>query len=607
MCRHVGSVDFLSDWSKVTRNIVILKTVFKVWKLLLVYHALHMNIPFWIKRKRFIIPVVVVLIAAFIANSWLNSKSRKDDIDTNVPNSVSVIVAKKKKSIESETRISGIIMPKEYTQIVAKLNANVRYMAPVGAKIKSGQTIVEMYDNAIIQTYNQAKDAVRVAKQNLDETIRLNDEMIIQAKLNVDSAKVSFDTAENSFENTQLLNDRNLSATLDSAEVAYESAYNLIERIILFWGDGGSLNEFILRDTPNGNLALLNSTTNDFELLKDVYLSLSQSVKGDVSKSLIEMESALVVARNFNNNVFRTLSYGIAIPALGFPQSKIDEYTRQSALFIDLVNAQNTAIKSAKNSVSSIDVTIQGSYILSKDNLDQAKIRLSNAQSAFESVLRQTDIQTLSARNRLTNANIQLANAQSAYFDLSPKAPFDGVIIANLANIGDQVSPGSKLVEIGRVDAVEISLSADESQGMFINQGKSVIVNDNMEGTITEVSPTASIATGKIDFVVSVDNPDGVLNPGDVGEVTISQTIPVENKIVIPLSNVTVGQDEIFVLTAEKSEEENEFRVKKQPVVLGDVIDNYVIVESGVDEGDLIIKDGGEFLGVGDAVTVELQ
>ena len=157
---------------------------------------------------------------------------------------------------------------------------------------------------------------------------------------------------------------------------------------------------------------------------------------------------------------------------------------------------------------------------------------------------------------------------------------------------------------MGKTDAIEIKLSLDESNSSSLVNGQEALINDVIAGTITEISPTASLTTGKINFTVVAPNTDDRLNPGDIGRVTITRVIPINNAITLPLSTITIGQDESFVFVVETKEDEEKNVVAKRQVVLGDTYDDHVVIKLGLNEGDVVIKKNGIFLSVGDAVTI---
>ncbi len=565
------------------------------------FFKIIMKIPKWMAKKTFYLPVLLVIVVAFVAHQATEPSENLPENDVN-ETMVKIIKSTLSDVVEIPVEVSGTILPKEYTRIQSKVGAQVRYMAPVGSSVTRGEPVVEFYDDAISQTYFQSLVAVNVAQQNLDEVLGLTAESIRQAELAVDSAMASLKSAKSSFENVQLQNSQNLSAILDSAEVAYESAYNTIDQVLRYWGKGGSLNEFILRDTPNSNLSLLNDTTNKFESLKDEYMLLSPNISGDVKLALVSIERVLNDTRDFNNSVFKVLNYSVAIPALDYPQSLIDTYKLKSIALSSQINADNTRVKTSKSSVESVDIASQGAYISAKNQYDQAQIMYDNSLIALDSTRRQSDIRILGAQSQLTSAQLQLTRARERYDNLYLRAPFDGVIISQQVNVGDQVSPGYQIIEMGKTDSVEIKLSIDEYGAKSLFIGKEVLINDKYVGSISEISPTASLTTGKMTFTVSASNTEGSLTPGSVGRVSITTFVPLNPPaVVLNLDIVTVNQNEAFVFIAKPSNSEW-YEVEKREVSLGETYNNKVIVTQGIDEGDLIIDRSGAFISEGDRV-----
>jgi multidrug efflux pump subunit AcrA (membrane-fusion protein) len=144
---------------------------------------------------------------------------------------------------------------------------------------------------------------------------------------------------------------------------------------------------------------------------------------------------------------------------------------------------------------------------------------------------------------------------------------------------------------------VEIDLAIDEGSGKLIHVGQEVLINGNISGIIEEISPSASLETGKVAFSVVAGEAENLV-PGAVAEVSIELTYKLPNLIIVPLSYVTVAQNENYVLVVEDG------KVAKRTVKLDKIYDSHVEVTDGLVEGDQMIVTNGEFLDIGQEVEM---
>jgi len=110
--------------------------------------------------------------------------------------------------------------------------------------------------------------------------------------------------------------------------------------------------------------------------------------------------------------------------------------------------------------------------------------------------------------------------------------------------------------------------------------------------------PTASLETGKIHFTVVAGEAEGLV-PGDVAEVNVELTYTLPDVIILPLSYITVAQNETYVLVVVDGQ------VAKRIIKLDQVHDSHVEVSEGLVEGDQVIITNGEFLNIGQEVEVK--
>ena len=179
---------------------------------------------------------------------------------------------------------------------------------------------------------------------------------------------------------------------------------------------------------------------------------------------------------------------------------------------------------------------------------------------------------------RLDNANIL--------------SPLNGVVIRRHVQAGTFSKAGIAIFTVADTSTLLAKAVVGEAQITELALGKSVNVKvdalkgQEFKGTITRLSPAASVPTRTFTAEVSIPNPDGQIKVGMFAnaEVVGQQR---QNVLAIPESALVMREDQktVFVAT-----EEN--RVVQRVLKLGDAAGGWVEVFSGLKEGEKIVIAG---------------
>ncbi len=154
------------------------------------------------------------------------------------------------------------------------------------------------------------------------------------------------------------------------------------------------------------------------------------------------------------------------------------------------------------------------------------------AQKALDQAKGVAD-QTSSAINQ-AQANIDLIDAQIE--KLTILAPSDGVILTRSAEVGQMALPGATLVEVGRLDRLELTVYLPEEKFGLTKPGQNVQVNVDayagraFDGTVLRMANEAEFTPTNVQtkedrtrlvygVVIGIDNPDLALKPGMIADV----------------------------------------------------------------------------------------
>lgn len=198
--------------------------------------------------------------------------------------------------------------------------------------------------------------------------------------------------------------------------------------------------------------------------------------------------------------------------------------------------------------------------------VEQAQAQLESAQVSLETARNSLPLKQASNAQDLRSlqlavdqATLTLKNAQQDLANTKIYAPFSGTVSAVNAQIGGvgvsaNVSGSNALLTIIDASSVDLPVQIDETEISRVKVGQKVDVtldafsNETFHGTVTAISPSATVVSNIAVFYVTVNipNPDGRLRPGMTaeGEILI-QEIP--NALIIPKRAVQTVRNRAYV------------------------------------------------------------
>jgi len=193
--------------------------------------------------------------------------------------------------------------------------------------------------------------------------------------------------------------------------------------------------------------------------------------------------------------------------------------------------------------------------------LDQAKAggdtnQIKIAKNQLESAKKKNDSQLEAAKTQIKIARLQLDTASLSYNTLRDShrvtAPFSGTITQKSISEGESVAAGQILGNISQIENAKIRFFVDREELPKISKGQSITIFNNDKkfmGEIVTVSPKADSATKR--FLIEAKPTDDLLLPAET-VVTISFVMENfaqgENSYILPLSTITIGQNENYIL-----------------------------------------------------------
>lgn len=141
----------------------------------------------------------------------------------------------------------------------------------------------------------------------------------------------------------------------------------------------------------------------------------------------------------------------------------------------------------------------------------------------------------------------RVENAQAALDKTQIRAPFDGLILARHVEPGDQVQPGRTLLEMVRMDDLEILVPVDERHLSTLDVGQTAQViadafeNDTLNAHIRFIAPMVDRQRGTVDVYLTLDETPTFLREDMTVTATIT-TADLETALLVPNSALKNAQ-----------------------------------------------------------------
>jgi membrane fusion protein (multidrug efflux system) len=255
-------------------------------------------------------------------------------------------------------------------------------------------------------------------------------------------------------------------------------------------------------------------------------------------------------------------------------------FTLDDALVRADLNEANANLQNSRRAHSRAQ-ELAGKQLIARADLDKstAELAVNEARAA-------------SARTRIAKAQI--------------RAPFAGVIGLRSVSVGDYVEAGKDLVQLVRLDPLEIDLRAPEvvlsslAVGQKVAFGVDSFRDQRFDATVVAIAPTVDVGGRSVSLRARFANADQKLRPGMSAQVRIQldtngSALMVPEQAIVPMGE----QKNVYVVAQGKA--------KLVPVTLGNRQPGLVEVTSGLKDGDQVIVSGLQKIGDGAPVQAQPQ
>jgi RND family efflux transporter MFP subunit len=249
------------------------------------------------------------------------------------------------------------------------------------------------------------------------------------------------------------------------------------------------------------------------------------------------------------------------------------------------------------------------SYRIAKDMADA---NLAQVQDEFNrmTIMHQRKSLSDSDYSKISNA-LKAARAQQRLqnknlIDTKLYAPFKGVLLKKLPEVGEIIGTGMPLFVISDISSVKVNASVPETDLHQVKIGSEAnvyisSVDTTVTGKVTEVGSVSEPTTRSFNVKIHLNNPGLAIRPGMTAEVKIMSGKKAD-MIAIPTQAVLRDLDNssfVFVVDEKKSQ------AFKRRVSLGQIAGNNIEITSGIGDHEMIVVGGQHKLSDGSAVTLK--
>ena len=238
--------------------------------------------------------------------------------------------------------------------------------------------------------------------------------------------------------------------------------------------------------------------------------------------------------------------------------------------------------------------------LVTKEETEQAR---TNADALAAAVRADTAaIQSARATIEATKAALENAKVMLGYTVI--RSPLNGRTGSLDAKQGNVVSPNTTLMTINQIEPIYVTFSIPEARLKAVKESQTVSATTQdsplspQTGRVTFIDNAVDPTTGTIRIKATFSNSNHSLWPGQFARVTLRlATMP--NVLVVPNQAVQNGQEGtyVFVVKADQT-------VESRPVVTGQQVQEEVVIQNGLADGEIVVVEGQLRLAPGSRVQL---
>ena len=256
--------------------------------------------------------------------------------------------------------------------------------------------------------------------------------------------------------------------------------------------------------------------------------------------------------------------------------------------------------------------TLEDDLLTAQVEEARASARLTQEEYARQSQLWEedsigTEIAYLQRRYAAEIAAARLSSLESRLRRTEIRAPVTGTFEDKFLEVGEMAMPGAAVARIVSTDRVKIVAGVPERYARAVLVGDEALVtfdifpNQEFVGQVGFAGASVDPRSRTFRIEIVLDNPEGLMKPAMVANLRVERE-HLSDAIVAPQEVVLRSADGYKVFVAQQVGEH--YEAGARTVVLGPASGDQVVIEEGLEVGDLLVTAGFQLVDDGSRVRV---
>lgn len=424
-----------------------------------------------------------------------------------------------------------------------------------GDSVKEGDILAKLDTASLERAVEQEEADLRTAQINLEQAT--SETSLLKARAAVKGAEISLASAQNALDDAKTWDIAAAEATVRDAEVALANA----ERSLAIAQQNAAASIESAEDAATAAYEAWSSFVH--ENISQMSIASVAAEADDLYDAYVDAVTAIETARVSAENSIATAENNLAKAqdTLEGVQEALTDVQLDSVAYLQ----KEVAVLQAEATLSQAKDDL--AYVEAGHDIELLQIQGDNAQDALDEALEQLQAATI-------------------------VAPFDGVVAAVNASVGDEVTPNEVIIHLVNTGIVEIDAAVDEIDVASVDVGQMAMVtvdalpDARLRGQVTAVSPVATSQSGVVtyDIAVEVQNADQYEVKDGMSATLTIMAMDVQNVLLVPSNAVrrTTEGSVVDVVVGEGQTEE-------RPVETGATNGTLTEIISGLEEGEQVL------------------
>lgn len=559
---------------------------------------------------RFIFSLIILPVLFF---GCAREETNESKNETEILEPITVVTKKIEPGLITNFQTTGEVQASQATMLTAPYRAEVQKIFTQVGQITQANDLILQLSSADLQAAVETAETNKLnAQSSLEQTELMNQKNIATAVINLETAKLNLTNIQTQNEVALQQAQENLIATEVNSDLAILNAQTNLENAMRLALPN-------VQQTLNMSDELLGMTDTyaaNNDVFEELLGALDRATKWSAEKNfqnlwekfatepatypeVAELLDLAVVLLQDILNLLNNTPTGTSFPQTALNsnmQNFVNQLAQVQSVIVNL-EASQAALQSAyqtnaEGEAQNLKIA-EVNFAANQTQLDLAEktaaLAVESAQAALEAAQEAADLSALNVKASLDNSQKQLQQVRINLAKLAVTAPFAGVVRKILVESGEEVNPGTPLVELASEQDLKIVAEVPQEVILGLTVGQEIKIKENLIGTLAIIAPAANPATQK--FPLEITLPDSDLKAGEF--ITLDfKFVPdlAENKIFVPITAIQILSEEAFVWLAEDN------KTQKAVVQLGEIVGDMVEIKEGLELGAELIVEGMRIL-----------